>query len=52
MAVPADSFSKGTSPSADKAKMETPSQSSGANEVSSKAKDEEKNFNSKDSPFF
>lgn len=42
MAVPADSFSKGISPSADKAKMETPSQSSGANEVSSKAKGEEK----------
>lgn len=42
MVAPADSFSKGTSPSADKAKMETPSQSSGANEVSSKAKGEEK----------
>lgn len=42
MVAPADSVSKGTSPSADKAKMETPSQSSGANEVSSKAKGEEK----------
>lgn len=42
MAVPADSFSEGTSLSADKSKMETPSQSSGAKEVSSKAKGEEK----------
>lgn len=41
-AVPTAPFSEGTSPSADKAKMETPSQGSGANEVYSKAKGEEK----------
>ena len=42
MAVPADSFSKVNSPSTVKAKMETPSLSSGAVEVSAKAKGEEK----------
>lgn len=45
-AAPADSFSEGTSPSADKSKMDG-SSSSGAKEMSSKAKGEEKSSRAK-----